>query len=89
MSSKAEMIKKVYPVGTRICCDYMPDDPQPIEPGTLGTVCGVDDAGQVMVAWDDGRGLSLIPGVDSYHVVQPDENLTEDITESEGQNIGM
>ncbi|MBR1384294.1 MAG: DUF4314 domain-containing protein [Ruminococcus sp.] len=84
-----ERIKKQYPAGTRICCDDMPNDPRPIESGTLGTVRGVDDAGQVMVAWDDGRGLSLIPGVDSFHVVQPDENLTEDITESEGQNIGM
>lgn len=30
MRSKAEMIRNRYPVGTRICCDEMPDDPNPI-----------------------------------------------------------
>ena len=68
---QVERIRQQYPTGTRICCDNMPDDPQPIEPGTLGTVRGVDDAGQVMVSWDNGRSLSLIPGVDSFHIVQP------------------
>ena len=35
---QVERIRQQYPAGTRICCDNMPDDPQPIEPGTLGTV---------------------------------------------------
>lgn len=65
----------------------MPDDPKPIESGTCGTVRGVDDAGQVMVAWDNGRGLSLIPGVDSFHITEPRQD--EAIDESEGQNMGM
>lgn len=67
---QVERIRQQYPTGTRICCDNMPDDPQPIESGTLGTVRGVDDAGQVMVSWDNGRSLSLIPGVDSFHIVR-------------------
>ena len=77
---QVERIRQQYPAGTRICCDNMPDDPQPIEPGTLGTVRGVDDAGQVMVVWDNGRSLSLIPGVDSFHVVEQtqDEVMTEE-----------
>ena len=70
-NKKIEMIKKMYPAGTRLCCDRMQDDPRPIEPGTCGTVIGVDDAGQVMMKWDNGRSLSLIPGLDSFHVVQP------------------
>ena len=90
MSSKAEMIKEVYPVGTRICCDYMPDDPQPIEPGTLGTVCGVDDAGQIMMKWDNGRSLSLIFGVDSFHKVEPKEaeSIEDKVKKKIGEFVG-
>ena len=77
---QVERLRKQYPAGTKICCDNMPDDPQPIEPGTLGTVRGVDDAGQVMMKWDNGRSLSLIPGVDCLHVVEQtqDEVMTEE-----------
>ena len=84
---QVERIRQQYPAGTRICCDNMSDDPQPIEAGTLGTVRGVDGAGQVMVSWDNGRSLSLIPGVDSFHIAEPNE--TENFEESEGQNMGM
>ena len=86
---KVDMIKRMYPAGTRICCDNMPDDPQPIEPGTLGTVRGVDDAGQVMVSWDNGRSLSLIPGVDSFHIAEPSEELVNEPEKAEEQNMGM
>lgn len=43
-----------YPPGTRVRLLNMPDDPQPIPPGTTGTVMGVDDAGQLLMpslAW--------------------------------------
>ena len=78
---QVEMLRKQYPPGTRLCCDEMPDDPRPIESGTLGTVVGVDDAGQIMMKWDNGRSLSLIPGVDSFHTVEPTEEMTEDLDE--------
>ena len=83
------MIKKQYPAGTRLCCDLMQDDPRPIEPGTLGTVVGVDDAGQVMMKWDNGRSLSLIPGMDRFHVVQQSEEMTDEIIETETQDMSM
>ena len=76
---QVERLRKQYPPGTRICCDYMPNDPRPIESGTLGTVVGVDDAGQIMMKWDNGRSLSLIPGVDRFHTVEQTEDLTEDM----------
>ena len=78
---QVERIRNQYPSGTRLCCDYMPDDPRPIESGTLGTVVGVDDAGQIMMKWDNGRSLSLIPGVDSFHTVEQAEEMTEDLGE--------
>ncbi len=78
---QVEMLRKQYPPGTRLCCDEMPDDPRPIERGTIGTVVGVDDAGQIMMKWDNGRSLSLIPDVDSFYTVEQTEELTEDLDE--------
>ena len=78
---QVKRIKEQYPARTRLCCDCMPDDPRPIEPETLGTVAGVDDAGSIMMKWDNGRSLSLVPGVDSFHVVEQtqDEVMTEGV----------
>ena len=60
-----EMLREQFQPGTRVKLLRM-DDVQAPPPGTEGTVRGVDDAGQVMVAWDTGSSLSLIPGVDSF-----------------------
>lgn len=77
---KIEMMKERYPKGTRICLDNMENDPHPIPPGTKGTVIAVDDAGQLLMKWDNGRSLSLIPGENSFHKIQ-DEVQTEEISE--------
>ena len=81
------MIRNRYPVGTRVCCDEIPDDPNPIPRGTCGTVMGVDDAGQLIMKWDNGRSLSLIPGVDSFHVVEQNED--ESLKENEGIDLSL
>ena len=78
---QVQMLRKQYPPGTRLRSDCMPDDPRPIESGTLGTVVGVDDAGQIMMKWDNGRSLSLIPGVDSFHTVEQTEEMNEDMSD--------
>lgn len=59
-------LRDIYPAGTRLVLDAM-DDPQAPPTGTAGTVQGVDDAGQILMRWDTGSGLNLIPGVDSFH----------------------
>lgn len=60
-----ELIRRQYPVGTRIILHHMDDSQAPL-PGTKGTVAYVDDIGQIGVKWDTGSSLSLIPGVDSF-----------------------
>lgn len=65
---KVEMIKKKYPVGTRIKLNYMQDD-YAVPSGMTGTVDYVDDEGQIGMSWYNGRTLSLIYGVDSFSII--------------------
>ena len=63
-----ERIRAQYPAGTRVRLLSM-DDPQAPPIGTEGTVIGVDDAGNIMMSWDNGGGLNLVYGVDSFQIV--------------------
>ena len=45
------------------------DDMQAPPPGTIGEISGVDDAGSVMVRWETGSSLSLIPGEDRFEIM--------------------
>ena len=74
-----EYYRSRYPAGTRICCDCMNDDPRPIPPGTTGTVVGVDDLCSILVKWDNGSRLSLVPGTDSFHIIRQEENEEPDM----------
>ena len=56
-------LRERYPAGTRVELVQM-DDAQAPPVGTKGTVQGVDDMGSIMVAWDNGCGLSVAYGVD-------------------------
>ena len=58
-----EMLRRQYPVGTRVELVRM-DDSQAPPPGTKGTVLGVDDIGSIMVAWDGGGSLNVVYGED-------------------------
>ena len=62
-------LRERYPRGTRVELLGM-DDPQAPPTGTMGEVIGVDDAGQLLVRWETGSSLSLIPDVDSFRIVQ-------------------
>ena len=70
---QVENLRQRYPVGTRIVLHHMDDPYAPIPPGTKGTVTYVDDMGQIGVVWDNGSGLSLVPGEDSFSKVSAPE----------------
>ena len=56
-------------VGSRIRLIEMRSERYPVEPGTLGTVQYIDGIGNVLMKWDNGRTLSLLPDVDLYEIV--------------------
>lgn len=58
-----DLLRSRYPKGTRVELLRM-DDPQAPPIGTKGTVQGVDDAGSIMVVWDNGSGLNVVYGED-------------------------
>ena len=66
---QVERLRERYPSGTRIRLVEM-DDSQAPPKGMLGTVRGVDDAGNLLVDWDTGSSLNVIPGVDSVEIVR-------------------
>ena len=45
------------------------EDTQAPPLGTLGEVQGVDDAGKILVHWQTGSSLNLIPDVDTFRIV--------------------
>ena len=80
---QVEFTRSSYPPGTRIVLSRMNDPFSPVELGTRGTVRYVDDAGQVGGTWDNGRSLSLIPGVDSFRKLTQQE-----ITQEQSMTMG-
>lgn len=46
------------------------DDPYTnLKEGDKGTIYHIDGIGQIHVNWDNGSGLALIPGVDSFRIL--------------------
>lgn len=58
-----ETIRNRFPKGCRVELVRM-EDAQTPPIGTQGTVQGVDDAGSILVAWDNGSGLNVVYGAD-------------------------
>ena len=63
-----EQLRSEYPEGTRVELVRM-DDPQAPPVGTKGTVQDVDDAGSILVAWDNGSSLNVAYGPDQVRVL--------------------
>jgi hypothetical protein len=68
-------LREHYPAGARVELLQM-DDLQAPPIGTKGTVVGVDDAGSIMVRWDNGSGLSVAYGVDCCRSLVPEFTQT-------------
>ncbi len=75
--NRVGMMRRQYPVGTRIqldsLCTNEQDDAFNIalraNCGLCGTVIGVDDQPSLLMKWDNGRSLSLLPFEDSFTVI--------------------
>ena len=66
----AKSIKERFKKGMVVVLDADMNDDSPNAPkaGTKGVVQAVDDMGTVFVSWENGSGLGLIPGEDSFHI---------------------
>lgn len=67
---KLNELKQKYPVGTRLRLISMPQEPNPVPRGTLGTVTGIDDLGTIHVNWDNHSTLGIVIDVDKFEIVE-------------------
>lgn len=67
-----EQMRKQFPKGCTVILDKMRDpDAPPV--GMHGTVSWVDDAGSIVVNWNDGNPLNVVYGIDRCHVASEEE----------------
>ena len=69
LKRKIIRLKEKFPKNKRLKLISM-DDIQAPPSGTFGTVLGVDDIGMILVKWDNGSTLSLIPEEDKFKIVR-------------------
>ncbi len=69
---EVERIRARFRAGMRVEVIHM-GDPHALPAGTRGTIICTDDAGDLIVEWDNGSGLNLIPDVDDFRIL-PDES---------------
>ena len=76
---KLDLLRLMYPSGTRIKLIKMNDPPEtdPLPPGSVGTIDHVDDGCQLQMRWDCGRSLGLVPGEDSFRKLTMEEMENE------------
>ena len=64
-----EQYRREYPVGSQLKLDSMPEIYAPPK-GSRATVRGGDDAGNLLVRWDNGSGLNAVLGVDEVQKIR-------------------
>jgi hypothetical protein len=69
---EVKQLKDKYKKGQRVRLIRM-DYEEPVKSGTLGIIFGIDDLGQIIVEWDCGSELSLIPEVDEFQLIKKDD----------------
>ncbi len=66
-----EEIKKLkdkYQKGTNVKLIWMEFE-EPLRYGTIGKIMGIDSLGQIIVEWECGSELSLIPELDEFEII--------------------
>ena len=56
-------------VGQKVRLIYTDDSYTKLRSGAIGTVFYIDDLDTVMIDWEDGSSLGLIPGIDLYEII--------------------
>ena len=74
---EVERLKARYTKGLRIELIHM-DDPQAPPAGTRGTIITVDDLGDLVIVWDNGSGLNVVPWVDRVRIITEGQ-VTSDV----------
>ena len=67
--ARIEELRRMYPIGTKVQLISMADEKYAPPSGTIGEVWGVDSMGSLLVRWQNGSTLSLIPEADMFRVV--------------------
>lgn len=68
MNKDLDSLRSEFQRGMRVKLIHMDDMQAPVS-GTLGMIRGVDDLGNILMAWDSGSTLSLIFGEDEFEIV--------------------
>ena len=75
MKNNIEILRNTYPIGSRVVLDEMNDPYCHMLTGLQGVCQEVDDAGNILVQWDNGSTLNLVPEADKAHVVSSGEEI--------------